>query len=407
MTPEELEFLMSLGDVNNQLQNAPRRRAQLANTTAPVQTGPGWAGFGANIGNLFRAVGEAAGTGLLMKQENDLAQRQAQGRRIGQRLDSNAPSLTAEGTAETDKSDAAKIAEFAQKAQLLIQSGDPRYMATGKQMEAQASDLQKSLLEAPERRIGVGLKKAQTDKTLADTAILSEPASDENRVFLRKLGGNPEGMNRRQISDAIDARLKAYGIEQTGVRTDRRNERGHAIDEQRFGKDMEQLPRVKTLLGTLSAAASAPPGADIPGVGVLDTRRPDWANTPAGIAIRQAAMDLAAVIVKEDSGAQATDQEWARKMQAAGFSTWNSESGFKNGVARMKKIMADAYRLKRAKYSEDIVKNVESRYGAKLELNFDAQPSADTGKVKYRETATGRLLQGKPGQKIPGWEEVK
>lgn len=390
MTPEELDMLLSLGGLDDEqaMANQQLQYGQRLMQPSRQPSGSALNRFGASLGNAFDRIGGAIISNQARGEQQKLIGRRRKAQQLIGRIGS-APGLDLSGV-DAPGADLGdyhrKVAQLEADARALIASEHPLGVQLGQRMQAEAQQARKYVQEAPTRALETKLKGSQIDLNEATLAgkkgELDYAAGRLSQAEIgdyKAIGGKQDlsQLTRREAQPIIKNQIEVYKSQQAGAKGEASRQgvqaRFDANMAVKVGTDMQQLPRVKTLLKVLTSAASARPGTDIPGVGIIDTRRPDWVNSPAGIATRQAALDMAAVILKEDSGAQATDQEWARKMAANGFSEWGDEKGFKIGVKRINKIMRDMYRVKRAKYPPEIVEEVERRFGEKFEIPEGAE----------------------------------
>lgn len=102
---------------------------------------------------------------------------------------------------------------------------------------------------------------------------------------------------------------------------------------QKFSKSIDDLgiPEAVTQMKTLSSLLPKP-GGDIPGVGVVDSLKPDLLAGDKARAIRQAVAGIQNIKIKDRSGAAVTPPEFVRLAQEFGSGRLKTEDQFRQGL---------------------------------------------------------------------------
>lgn len=122
-------------------------------------------------------------------------------------------------------------------------------------------------------------------------------------------------------------------------------------DVQKLGKDTEGLARIKADVQMLEQLANLPAGTDIPGAGVLDTRKPGFMQSQQDTDAYQATLRVAAELLHQQSGASVTPQEAERFLESRGMGKGTTEQQFRAGAKALVRDLRAEVAAKTAKYS--------------------------------------------------------
>lgn len=121
---------------------------------------------------------------------------------------------------------------------------------------------------------------------------------------------------------------------------------------------------VPEIEGSLNVVESLISGkSDIPGVGMIDSLKPDWATSEEGKTIRRNIAGAANQILKSRSGAAVTDPEYARFLNEAMTGKFTSEASLKSGLVKMRQDLLNIKGAIAKGYEPKIVKMYEQNTG--------------------------------------------
>lgn len=160
----------------------------------------------------------------------------------------------------------------------------------------------------------------------------------------------------RDLGRAALLRAQRTGGAAAADRAEKRLE----TDVQKAGKDLEPNAQMKADLETVIAAAEE---SDIPGVGVVAGRLPDWLLSSEGVQTRQAAQRLMNGILRAASGQAVTPSEAERQLAARGMGPGATEQSFRLGLQALAKEAQSAMTRTQAKYRPQVLDELGSRGG--------------------------------------------
>lgn len=178
-------------------------------------------------------------------------------------------------------------------------------------------------------------------------------------------------------------------------------------DVQKLGKDTEGLARIKADVQLLEKLATSAAGADIPGAGVYDTRKPAFMQSQSDTDAYQATLRVAAELLHQQSGAAVTPSEAERFLESRGMGKGTTEQQFRSGAKALVRDLRAELAAKEAKYRPEVVKTLHQRGGVTdLPSGATATPRPPSpGMVRIRDPKTGRTGWARPGA-IPAGAEV-
>ena len=399
MTPEELELLAELGMYDDRAAGLNQQLGQAvsARRSMPQPQGSAWSRLGQNIGNAMGTIGSHIQESNLRGEQRKLIGRRQKARQLVGRL-----------SATNGAPD-----EMEQVAQRLAASGDPAAMASAQALLGRSAAARKEAAEAPVRELNMKHTKAKIGKTTVDTEdatakanYLAAKFSGEELAQYKAMGGKEDlsQLSRREGLPILERQLAIYKANKsgTGARAAGVAERAFENNIQKLGKDMDTIGRAEVNLKTLLAWANSPV-KDIPGVGVFDSRLPDFWKSEQGSQVRMAALDMAFKLTKDDSGAAFTDHEWMNRLKAMGFGPTAGEKEFRFGIKRVAEMVRHQNQQRRAKYHPDVVQEYKSR-GGQVDINVGG---GDKDEMTIRDKKTKELFTGPRGPVPEGYEEVK
>lgn len=169
-------------------------------------------------------------------------------------------------------------------------------------------------------------------------------------------------------------------------------------DVQKLGKDTEGLARIKADVQLLEKLASSPTGTDIPGAGVIDTRKPAFMQSQDDTDAYQATLRVAAELLHQQSGAAVTPSEAERFLESRGMGKGTTEQQFRTGAKALVRDLRAELAAKSAKYRPDVVETLRKRGGV-TDLNPSGPttvPPAQTrtvGGKRYEQDASGQWFE--------------
>lgn len=292
-------------------------------TDAPAQPSPGGNPTTVNglVGRMIAGAGLAPGSGAPAPTVVDAARRLLEARQAsaGNRLIAG---MAQAGATAIGKGDAPGLRQLAANAEVPIQEAEKDVARMDRRTEGDART--KAAVEAAKRALaaqGLG-ERRQTEM------------ERHNRAMEAKRGGSSASQER------ADKRLES--------------------DVQKAGKDLEPNAQMKADLETVIGAAKE---SDIPGVGVIAGRLPDWLLSAEGVQTRQAAQRLMNGILRATSGAAVTPSEAERQLAARGMGPGATEQSFRLGLQALAKEAQSAMARTQAKYRPEVLGELEARGG--------------------------------------------
>lgn len=156
-------------------------------------------------------------------------------------------------------------------------------------------------------------------------------------------------------------------------------------DVQKLGKDTEGLARIKADVQLLEKLATSAEGTDIPGAGVLDTRKPAFMQSQDDTDSYQATLRVAAELLHQQSGAAVTPSEAERFVESRGMGKGTTEQQFRTGAKALVRDLRAELAAKEAKYTPGTVETLRKRGGV-----TDLAPAANESKqITRTDPATG------------------
>lgn len=184
----------------------------------------------------------------------------------------------------------------------------------------------------------------------------------------RDVGQNAEAMKRAYVmagtQRATAGRLAGNDLEN---------------DVEALSKRLEQTPAMRNDLETLQSFAGE---SDVPGVGPVASRIPDWASwllSSDALRLRQAQKGILGTIIKEQSGTAASEGEIARKLAELGMGPGATDEQFRLGLQRLTKNVRDSVRSKEAGARPEALKIARERgvvTSADIPADIPAAPQA-------------------------------
>lgn len=180
--------------------------------------------------------------------------------------------------------------------------------------------------------------------------------------------------------------LEEARIYRDQARADRQQEQLDT-DVTNLGKDLEDVGAMRDDLMTLRSGAFK---SDIPGVGLIDARKPGFMQGPADVAVRQAVRGIVSRLLKAQSGSTVSEQELDRKLEELGMGDSATEQQFRSGLARLERDVTTTLTSREARHKPEAVKTYKGRGGI---TSGDMPPPGPT-----RNPATNALPKDSTGQ---------
>lgn len=158
---------------------------------------------------------------------------------------------------------------------------------------------------------------------------------------------------RERIAQRL-ANARSQNVDDKEARDDLKHERRLAeldrkqqiTDVRDLSKALGDLPAMRNNMEILADIANE---EDIPGVGLIAGRMPNFAKSERGQLATQAALSIMAAYMKQTSGAAVSEPEAKRLLAARGINPAGSESEFRLGVRRLLTEIRDAARATEAR----------------------------------------------------------
>lgn len=131
-------------------------------------------------------------------------------------------------------------------------------------------------------------------------------------------------------------------------------------DVRGLGQDLEDLGGMRDDLATLRSGAIR---SDIPGVGIIDSRKPGFMQGASDIAVRQAVRGIVSRLLKAQSGSTVSEQELDRKLEELGMGESATEAQFRIGLKRLERDVSGALEQREARHTPDAVNAYRQRGG--------------------------------------------
>lgn len=128
---------------------------------------------------------------------------------------------------------------------------------------------------------------------------------------------------------------------------------------QDYGKDVQAISQYEGALKTLLGVARG--SGDVPGTGMLDSRKPEAAKSDSDVSIEQAKEQLGSALLFVRSGAGVSDKERETTLRSYGLHPSSSEQQFRIGVKKLEQEYQGEIGKARAKYDPRAVALYESR----------------------------------------------
>ena len=237
-------------------------------------------------------------------------------------------------------------------------------------------------------------KQVETEAELK-RAQEAQRAGESNRDYEARMAA------LRQSADQFDRKLsqdKALGYAAINARN---NESGRQMeaDVQKLSKEIGDNPALVTeKINRINSILNDPRFKDdLPGIGPLDSQRPDMLTSPEGLQLASDAKELVNVLLFMQSGAGVSNQERENKYRAYGLGRGSSETAFRQGMAKLPSDLAAAVKSKQAGFRPEVVAKFKERGGATADQMTGAQPAApQVGKVPMISLATGKTVMLSP-----------
>lgn len=238
-------------------------------------------------------------------------------------------------------------------------------------------------------------KEALAKQTAADKAAAAKDLAEYRKGML----GAAEKRASAALINARKPPRPSFAQEWRQIQADER-------DLQKLGKDTEEMAALAPDMQRLLNAAGQK--GDIAGAGILGSRAPGFLLDQEGIQNRQAAMRVASALLREVSGAAVTPQEAQRFMEGRGLGPGATEAQFRSGARSLANELAARLRAKQGKYRPELVNVLRSRGGFTADQLPAAKDAAtvQTGRIRVRDTKTGRTGWASEGEKLPPGVEV-
>jgi hypothetical protein len=133
-------------------------------------------------------------------------------------------------------------------------------------------------------------------------------------------------------------------------------------DVQKLGKDLEGTASLQKTFSAVDAALQTG-GADKPGVGWWDSRKPEIFNSQADTTVKQGLKQIIAVILKKQSGSTVSEDEYRRTLASYGISSNSTEEAFMAGYGALKRAAAATAKEAEAKYKPEVADKYRERGG--------------------------------------------
>jgi hypothetical protein len=272
----------------------------------------------------------------------------------------------------------------------LMLSGDPllsKYAETQLAQQRLAAERELQLRkEAEHRREELADKASGNTEWDRRNAVTSVQELERARV----LAGQAAVQRALDRKDAAATRA-----EERATREEQRQGDKVESDVQGLSKRMESAPGLARDISTLATAAQQP---DIPGVGPIAGRLPDWMISDEGVKVRQAARGIIRNVIHESSGTAASDQEVDRIMGELGMKMGGSEDAFRLGLEGLAQKTRALLKAKEAGYRPEAVELARKRG---MTLSSDIPQYSAGG--SSGPTPTGRMKRDASGVV---WEEM-
>lgn len=256
----------------------------------------------------------------------------------------------------------------------LAASGDPELAALGAGLLGSSEKLGGYGFEAAQGAPTRALQGAQLKKSQREEEAATAPAMQAYHDLAAKFGVSlPQGATNEQAREALALAEKAYAAEQLAkdralnreamranredAKTDREEKE---LDKQieTLSKRLEGAPSLRSDLATLSKYADA---ADVPGMGPLEGRAPNWMVGEEGVRVRQAARGVAGTILHERSGTAASEAEIGRLLEETGMGPTATPTQFREGLRRLREQAFSILRSKEAGARPEAVQEAQRR----------------------------------------------
>jgi hypothetical protein len=240
----------------------------------------------------------------------------------------------------------------------------------GKMTADDASEDQKTLLDASKARAQFGEEKRNLTQSLAASRnenALQKALIDANA----RMYGADAGLEGRMFAATLAA--QAAG-DRKGAARDAKTE-GWV---QKFAADTKDIAAMPDDLAYLQKMAQK---RDIPGTGPLEGYLPNFALSQEGVDTRQAAMRLLTALLYMRSGKAVTKQEMENQLIARGLGDKATVDQFRSGTSQLERELRTAYKDFRAKYPGEAISMFHERGGGSSLKDFDKGPSIGSGEV--------------------------
>lgn len=215
---------------------------------------------------------------------------------------------------------------------------------------------------------------------------------------LRELGIDPTTASKDDIHLAMQRDSSLATREMARAQFGYKKDRDVTEDVKDLSKTVGADPaHLEGLLSRLDAAAAQ---TDIPGVGPADRLVPDMVASGEALQTRNDMREAVRTMLTMKSGKTVTPQEAQDYAKIYGID--GSEEAFRQGVARLRKDVADALRAKKAGFQPEAVQRYEGRGGASTPSAPTESPPAGLippGAKNVKKLKSGRWyyeLNGEP-----------
>lgn len=156
-----------------------------------------------------------------------------------------------------------------------------------------------------------------------------------------------------------------------------------------LGKDLEGTAATKRAIASVEAMVTGSP--DAPGVGRWDSIKPDMFDSVKDTAMKQSLKQIVAKVLKKQSGATVSEDEYNRTLSSYGMGRGGTEEAFSSGFAALKADAISAAQESEAKYRPIVTETYRKRGGV---------ASEDFRGPQRQPMPGGELGGGKPAKVI-------